>query len=356
MKKLNVAIIGQGRSGRDIHGAFFRREPDQFQVVAVVDALEDRRARAREEYGCDAYATYQELFGRTDVDLVVNSTFSYMHSAITVDLLNHGFNVLVEKPAAQTAAQVQEMIDAAKKNNRMVAVFQQSHFAPYFEQVQEVIASGKLGRIVQINIAFNGYSRRWDWQCSQAFGGGNLYNTGPHPLEQALTLLNYWDDMPGVFCKMDNANCFGDAEDYVKLILTAPERPLIDLEISSCDAYPSCTYKLQGTRGGLTGTMTQMDWKYYCAVEAPKQKLILEPLAKADGTPAYCGEKLEWTSESWTADGARTFTYSVKKYYDTIRRHLLEGAPLTVTMEQVKRQIAVIEECHRQNPMPKAQA
>ena len=246
------------------------------------------------------------------------------------------------------------MMEASKKNNRMLAVFQQSHFAPYFEKVQEVIASGKLGRVVQISLAFNGYSRRWDWQCSQKFGGGNLYNTGPHPMEQALTLLNYWDGMPNVFCKMDRANSFGDAEDYVKVILTAPERPLIDLEISSCDAYPSFTYKLHGTKGGLKGSMTQIDWKYYCGVEAPKQKLILEPLEKEDGTPAYCSEKLFWTNESWTGEGARTFDYAVRKYYDTIYLHLTEGAPLTVTMEQVKRQIAIMEECHRQNPLPRA--
>ena len=50
---LRVAIIGQGRSGRDIHGAYFRSEANtRYKVVAVVDELENRRARAAEEYGC----------------------------------------------------------------------------------------------------------------------------------------------------------------------------------------------------------------------------------------------------------------------------------------------------------------
>ena len=60
MKKLNVAIIGQGRSGRDIHGAFFKSEyNEKFNVIAVVDALEERRIRAKEEWGCDVYADYR---------------------------------------------------------------------------------------------------------------------------------------------------------------------------------------------------------------------------------------------------------------------------------------------------------
>ena len=79
MKKLNVAIIGQGRSGRDIHGAFFRSELNtKYNVVAVVDAMENRRERAAEEYGCPVYATYQELFDIEGIHLVVNSTFSHM--------------------------------------------------------------------------------------------------------------------------------------------------------------------------------------------------------------------------------------------------------------------------------------
>ena len=49
MKKLNIAVIGQGRSGRDIHGAFFKSERNtKFNVVAVVDALENRRNRAKD--------------------------------------------------------------------------------------------------------------------------------------------------------------------------------------------------------------------------------------------------------------------------------------------------------------------
>ena len=60
---------------------------------------------------------------------------------------------------------------------------------------------------------------------------------------------------------MDRVNTFGDAEDYVKMILTAPNRPLIDIEISSCNAYPSFTYNIQGSNGGLKGDMKDIKWR-----------------------------------------------------------------------------------------------
>ena len=59
-----------------------------------------------------------ELFARKDIDLVVNASYSDMHYPITLDLLNHGFNVLTEKPICKKADQLRELIAAAKKNNR----------------------------------------------------------------------------------------------------------------------------------------------------------------------------------------------------------------------------------------------
>ncbi|MBQ8334062.1 MAG: Gfo/Idh/MocA family oxidoreductase, partial [Clostridia bacterium] len=106
MKKLNVAIIGQGRSGRDIHGKYFLTEAgrERYNVVAISDKIEARRARAKEEYeNCDVYEDYRELLARKDIDLVVNSTFSYLHYPVTMDALRHGKNVVSEKPFSKFA-------------------------------------------------------------------------------------------------------------------------------------------------------------------------------------------------------------------------------------------------------------
>lgn len=351
-KQLNVAVLGQGRSGLDIHCAYLPKDTEHFRIAAVVDALPERREKAARLFGCDVYADYRELFGRTDIDLVVNALPSHFHPPVTIDLLEHGFNVMTEKPMARTAAQVDRMIEAAEKSGKMLAVFQQSRFASYYQTVKDVIASGKLGRIVQISVQFDGYARRWDWQCCQEFGAGSLYNTGPHPVDQALDLLDYREGMPEIFCKMDRVNTFGDAEDYVKLLLTAPGRPVIDVEISSCNAYPNYTYNVQGTRGGLQGNMEEMKWRYFKEEEAPEQHLIKTPLMKEDGSPAYCSEKLTWYEESWQASKDDTpFTTAVGRIYHTIYDHLTEGTPLVVTPQQVRQQIAVMEKCHEMNPL-----
>ena len=149
MKKLNVAIIGQGRSGRDIHGKYLLTENNKYyNVKYVVDADAGRRERAEKEYeGCKAFASYEELFDIKYIDLVVNSTFSQMHYPVTLDLLNHGFNVLVEKPFARTKLECQTLIETAREKGVVLAVFQQSFFAPYYvfaKQVAELCGNFRL--------------------------------------------------------------------------------------------------------------------------------------------------------------------------------------------------------------------
>jgi predicted dehydrogenase len=329
-------------------------DPEKFNIAYVVDAIPQRREKAEKEIGCAVLTDYRELFGKTGIDFVLNASFSHQHVPITLDLLDHGFNVLCEKPLAQTAARVDELIAAQKKSGKMLAIFQQSRFAPYFEQVKKVIDSGVLGRIIQISIQFNGYARRWDWQTLQEFGGGSLYNTGPHPVDQALNLLDC-PAMPAVFCKMDRVNTFGDAEDYVKLILTAPEKPLVDLEISSCNAYPSFTYNIQGSSGGLKGDMKEIKWRWFISSESPVQKLIRESMHDNDWNPAYCTEELAWHEDSWNGDENAVFTSATARFYDTVREYLINGKPLAVTPEQVRQQIWVMEEAHRQNPLARLQ-
>lgn len=350
MKKLNIAIIGQGRSGRDIHGAFFKSDLNtKYNVIAIVDTLEERRIRAKEEWGCDIYSDYRELFGREDIDLVVNSSFSHMHACITIDLLQHGFNVVCEKPFAKNYEECARIVDAAEKSGKMLNVFQQSRFAPYYTELQKIIASGKLGRPVQYSISFSGFSRRWDWQTYQGYNGGEVRNTGPHPLDQAINILGFDSDI-SVFSKLDRVNTFGDAEDYAKIILTAPGKPLIDIELSKCNAYNGPMYVVHCQYGSLKATMSTIDYKYFNPKTAPKQKLTLEPLFNQDRTPAYCSEKLDWTEEHIDLAGS-AFDTAVKKYYDMIYDNIVNGKEMEITPYQVLKQFKVIDLIRSQNPL-----
>ena len=96
MKRLKVAIIGQGRSGRNIHGSYYLSENNKyFDLKYVVDKDPVLRADAEKRYpNVTTLSSYKELFKIKDIDLVVNASYSDEHYAITLDLLKHKFNVL----------------------------------------------------------------------------------------------------------------------------------------------------------------------------------------------------------------------------------------------------------------------
>lgn len=353
MKKLNVAIIGQGRSGRDIHGHYFKSEQNTlYNVVAVVEWDENRRARAAMEYpGCTVYEDYRDLFARDDIDLVVNATYSNLHYPITKDLLEHGKNVLVEKPFARTYFECNDLMETAKRNGVTLGVFQQSFYAPYYRKVKEILASNKLGDLLQVSIAFSGFSRRWDWQTLQKKLGGGAYNTGPHPLGFALDFLDFSDDMQVVFSRLGMGLTSGDANDYAKVILTAPGKPVVDVEVSSVDAFSPYNIKIQGTRGTLLCTTAKYKMKYIIAGENEPRPVIEDTLRREDGTPNYCSEKLITHEEEADIAGDLFLDASVI-YYQTMYEKLVNGTPLPIGPEHAAKVIQVLETMHAQNPLP----
>ena len=353
MEKMKIAIIGQGRSGRNIHGKFFKSESNDIcEVKYIVEQDEFRREKAGREFGCETLSDYRMLFDKKDIDVVLNASYSQTHYDITKDLLNHGFNVLVEKPFARTYYECMDLILTAKKNNVVVTAFHQSLYTPMFLKIKEIIASGKLGDITQINLRYSGYARRWDWQTLQKCCAGSIYNTGPHPIGQALDLLGWDDNAKVAFSSLKTVITSGDAEDYGKIILTALNKPVVDIEVIAADAYGSDhTFKIYGTNGTLMATNAEYKMKYIDPTVLPERPVIFESISNADGDPAYCSEKLEFIEENEKVTGS-AFDSAVKTYYKMLYNTVMLGKDLDITPEKAAKVIGVIEACHAENPLP----
>ncbi|MHB9131836.1 MAG: Gfo/Idh/MocA family protein [Armatimonadota bacterium] len=353
-KVLRVGIGGYGRSGCDIHAAWLKEAPAQFQVVAVADQLPERREDAVRDFGCAVYDDYQELLAKTEMDLFINALPSFLHAPVTAQALQAGFNVVCEKPSGSTVAQFDQMANAAQQAGKLFAPFQNSRFYPFFRKMREVIDSGVLGEILLVRTSWGSFGRRWDWQTLQEMSGGNLRNTGPHPLDHAIMLFGR--STPQVFCRMRAIqHCGGDADDFTLVTLYGEGAPTIEITLNSYLAYPpEDMYNISGTLGGMAGGPGSLRWKYYDPAQAP----VPERWHPWSDNRKYCSEQLPWVEETWepSGDEGNSFRNNSRAFYNNIYDVLVNGAELIVKHEQVRRQIAVIEECHRQNPLPKRNA
>lgn len=354
MKKLKLAIIGQGRSGRDIHGAHLISDKNTLWEVAYVAEADDAmRKEAETRYpGCKTFSDYRDLLAQNDIDLVVNASYSEMHAPITKEFLLAGKNVLCEKPFARTRFECDELIRIAKEKGVTLAVFQQSFLAPFYAFTKEVIRSGKIGTPVQISIRYNGFSRRWDWQTLQRKCAGSAYNTGPHPIGLALGFLDFDENAKVLYSKLISSPLTsGDADDYAKILLSAPGYPLVDVEISSIDAYSDYNIKIQGTKGTYKTTIGAYKMTYIVEGENPERPATDKFIRTAEGTPAYCSEKLIKHTEEGTHNGD-AFGIAVEEFYRQLYDKITGGTPMSVTPEMAAEVISVIETAHAQNPLP----
>ena len=130
---MKTAVIGVGNVGKH-HARVYADLPD-VELVGVVDIQSARAAEVAQTYKAVPLTDYRELFDKVDaVSLAVPTT---EHARIGMDLLEHGIDVLVEKPIASTTEQAQALIDAATRHKRVLQVGHVERFNPVVVAARE---------------------------------------------------------------------------------------------------------------------------------------------------------------------------------------------------------------------------
>ena len=336
--RVSVGIAGLGRSGWGIHARAFAELADKYRVLAVFDPIEERRLEAVHKFACKAYSDLDQLIGDDEIELAVIATPSYLHAPQTIKALKARKKVVCEKPMAPSLTEADDMIEVAGNTGSLLTIFQNRRYDPDFLKLREVIESGKLGRIVLVKISSHSFGRRWDWQTLKKLGGGELRNTGPHAIDQALQLFG--QEEPKVFCDLQRTLTLGDAEDHVKIVLKGPQSPTIDIEVTRACAYPQNRWLVMGTRGGLAGNTSSLEWRYFDPNDLPSRQVATEP------TPgrSYNWEEIPWKEETWEVSA--NYMSGALAFYEELYNTLRHGAPLAVTPESVRRVMWVIERCY----------
>ena len=160
--RVRVGCIGVANRGGQLMTAFL--EHDDMEIVALcdVDQTTLEKANARLDGKAGTYADFRKLIDRDDLDAVVIATPDHWHAIQTVDACDAGKDVYVEKPMSITIHEGRRMVEAARRNKRVVQVGTHRRSSKLYADLAEFVQADKVGKVT----------------VSRAYRLSNMYPTG----------------------------------------------------------------------------------------------------------------------------------------------------------------------------------
>ncbi len=200
-RKLRIGIIGCGGIAK-AHMRAYLEMPD-VEIVAGCDIVPGRAAAFMESFGLEGvktdYASHREMIDDASLALdgVSICTYNRQHKDPTVYALEHGINVMLEKPFSVTLDEAAEMVRAEKKSGKILSIGFQPRFDVNMQMIKKIVQSGELGQIYYIQTG--GGRRRGipvdkdkdSFILNETAGLGALADIGCYSLDMVLNAIGY---------------------------------------------------------------------------------------------------------------------------------------------------------------------
>jgi predicted dehydrogenase len=193
---LRAAIVGCGLIGRKRAAALTAGS-----VTVCCDTDGGRAAQLAASYRAIPLTDWKQAVARPDVDVVFVATTHDQLAPVAEAAASAGKHVLIEKPGARTAAELDAAADAARKSGVIVRIGFNHRFHRAFRKAREIFETGALGDMMFIRGRYGhggriGYDR--EWRAEKAIsGGGELIDQGAHLIDLSRWFLGDFTSVRG---------------------------------------------------------------------------------------------------------------------------------------------------------------
>lgn len=264
---IKVAIIGTGAIST-AHIEAYLQFPDRCKITALCDLYPEKAAAKRTQFGLDAkvVSDHRELLDG-DIDLVSICLPPYVHAPVTIDFLNAGSHVIVEKPMASSLKECDEMIEAAKRSGKLLSVVAQNRFRGPIMKLKQVLDSGLAGKILHAQVD----SYWWRGHCYydlwwrgtwEKEGGGPTLNHAVHHIDGLLWMLGRPSEVKAYMSNVAHDNA--EVEDLSIAILKYPSGALGQLTSSVVHHGEEQQYVFQGEHARISAP-----WRVTASISKP---------------------------------------------------------------------------------------
>ena len=193
-RRLKVGIIGTGWIA-EAHIESYK-QMDDVDIVAAADLIPGKAEAFMKRYGVEGvhfYPSHKEMIDNEQLDAVSICTYNTQHAVPTIYALEHGVNVLLEKPFTVTLDEAVEVCRAEKKSGKILSIGFQPRVDVNMQMIKKIVESGELGKIYYIQ---TGGGRRRGIPNStfieKSTGGiGALGDIGCYSLDMVLNAIGY---------------------------------------------------------------------------------------------------------------------------------------------------------------------
>lgn len=270
-KKVKVGIIGTGWIA-EAHVVEYKQMPD-VEIVAAADLVPGKAEKFCKDNGLEGIRCYESghaMLEAEELDAVSICTYNCQHAPCAIDALEHGVNVMLEKPFTVTTEEAVEVMRAEKKSGKILTIGFQPRMSVNMQRIKQIVESGELGKIYYIQ---SGGGRRsgiptpygTSFIAKDTGGIGAMGDIGCYSLDmllnavgypKPLTVTGYTSDF---FGKDPNtypghpeyAEAFG-VDDFAAGFVRLEGGIMLDFRISWAMHMDTCGDALiLGTKGGL---------------------------------------------------------------------------------------------------------
>lgn len=196
-KKIKVGIIGTGWIA-EAHVLNYLKCPDVEIVAAadLVDGKAEKFCKANGIEGVRLYPDHKSMIDNEELDAVSVCTYNRTHAECSIYALEHGVNVLLEKPMCVTLDEAVAICKAEKKSGKILSIGFQPRFDENMKMLKKVVETGELGDIYYIQTG-GGRRRGIPTPYGTSFiedetaGLGALADIGCYSLDMVLNAVGY---------------------------------------------------------------------------------------------------------------------------------------------------------------------
>lgn len=177
MKQLKVILIGAGGRGT-AYVTQMKEMPEKYKVVGVAEPIAEKRRVIKEMHGISddmCFETWEDILALPKLaDLAVIATSDDLHYAPAMKAISLGYDILLEKPVAQTVKECTDIANAAHEKGVSVLVCHVLRYTPFFKKVKSILQSGMIGNVISIdqteavgNVHFSHSFVRGNWHSEK---------------------------------------------------------------------------------------------------------------------------------------------------------------------------------------------